>query len=288
VSVGRADATSTVPSGLSGSTMAKGLAPTRSSVERELDDAGQPQLHRTHIALLAQSRHRVVREAIARRGDVPLGVQAALANDDWYEVRAAMAANPRAAWSVMDAASRDRHHLVVLALISNPSLPHEIAHSLVEHRRQEVRDALAQRLRTSPPVKHTAEPVEDRLIPELRERAASWADHAGLSKAYEVPGETGFGLDEERAASLGAQARAAAPVASGQAVPVVQDEPVAQGALPASSAPVFEPEPDDPLEYSGHRPAVGAYPEHDFLVVSLPTERELAHAAPSIGFGSSF
>ena len=60
--------------------MARGLSPNRGGADGELADARAEGLHRTHIALLAQSRHRAVREAIARRDDMPLGVQASLAD----------------------------------------------------------------------------------------------------------------------------------------------------------------------------------------------------------------
>ena len=52
---------------------------------------GDPE--RSQFALLAQSRNRAVRETIASRDDVPLGVQAALGQDDAAEgARAAIAA----------------------------------------------------------------------------------------------------------------------------------------------------------------------------------------------------
>ena len=76
--------------------MTRGLSTAHVS-QRELVEASRRDLHRTHIALLAQSRSASVREAVARRDDVPFGVQAALSNDDLHEVRAAVAANPRAA-----------------------------------------------------------------------------------------------------------------------------------------------------------------------------------------------
>src|SRR5450830_1523316 len=82
----------TTPSTESGSTMVRGLSTARGS-QQELADATRDDLHLTHIALLARSRSVAVREVIARRGDVPFGVQAALSNDDVHEVRAAIAAN---------------------------------------------------------------------------------------------------------------------------------------------------------------------------------------------------
>lgn len=149
--------------------MVRGLSTARVS-QQELVDATRDDLHRTHIALLAQSRSVAVRELVAKRDDVPFGVQAALSNDDVHEVRAAIAANPRAALSVMHHLASDPHHGVLLALASNPHAPREVAERLASHRRAEVRNAAIRRLeRRDGPVAPVAfDP--DSHIPELRER----------------------------------------------------------------------------------------------------------------------
>jgi hypothetical protein len=151
--------------------MVRGLSIARGS-QQELVDAARADLHRTHIALLAQSRSGSVREAVGKRDDVPFGVQAAFSNDDVLEVRAAIAANPRAAISVMHHLAADSHHCVLLALASNPNAPREVAQKLASHRRADVRNAALRRLerRDSPVAPTIFDP--DSRIPELRERAA--------------------------------------------------------------------------------------------------------------------
>ena len=151
--------------------MVRGLSTARGS-QQELADATRDDLHRTHIALLAQSRSVAVREVIAKRGNVPFGVQAALSNDDVHEVRAAIAANPRAALSVMHHLVADSHHCVLLALAANANVPREVAQQLANHRRANVRNAAIRRLerRDSPIAPVVVDP--DSRIPELRERVA--------------------------------------------------------------------------------------------------------------------
>lgn len=247
--------------------MSKRLPIARSTAETERAEATRPGLHRTHIALLAQSRHRVVREAIARRDDVPLGIQAALANDDWWEVRAAVAANPRAATSVMDSLAEDRHHAVLLALIGNPNLEAAIAIRLGQHRRQDVREAMAERMRTAPIVERTHPQAEDHLIPELRERATPWADGAVVaSEGAEPLSEHPIDMvDAEQAATLGAAARAAAPQTRDSLMSVSELEAEDRVA-------VFEPGPDDPLDAFESPAGITAHAGHDFLVVTLPDD----------------
>lgn len=273
MTVGKAGAKPPVSFFASGSTMSKRLPIARSTAETERAEAERPGLHRTHIALLAQSRHRIVRETIARRDDVPLGVQAALANDDWWEVRAAMAANPRAARSVMDALAQDRHHEVLLSLISNPNLEAPIAIRLGQHRRQDVREAMAERMRTTPLVERVHDQVEDRLIPELRERATAWADGDQAVGASAEPAtlEPIEMIEADQAATLAAAARAAAPRATGALAP-------APAPNPAEIVAVFEPGPDDTLDEFERPAGAVAHPGHDFLVVTLPDDLGPIHA----------
>ncbi|WP_291378187.1 hypothetical protein [Demequina sp.] len=135
-------------------------------------DAARPGLDRTHLALLAQSRHRAVRETIARRDDVPVGIQAVLAQDDATEVRIAVAANPRTASSVFDHLSTDRNPSVLISLLTNPSLPCAPVERLGSHRRAKVRALALARLNDAFPVRLGDEARgEDAKFPELRERA---------------------------------------------------------------------------------------------------------------------
>lgn len=139
---------------------------------QQLADAIRPDLHRMHIALLAQSRSGAVREAVARRDDIPFGIQAALAHDDLHEVRGGIAANPRAAVAVMHLIAEDSHHAVLLALAGNPSCPRDVAAKLAAHRRADVRGAAIRRLevREAPDAFIPMDP--DSRVPELRDRVS--------------------------------------------------------------------------------------------------------------------
>lgn len=224
------------------------LTPMRSTADVELVEAARPGLHRTHIALLAQSRHRQVREAVAGRDDVPLGIQAALANDDWHEVRAAIAVNPRAARSVMEALGEDRHHEVVLALLDNPSLPYALAERLAFHKRPDVRLAAAVRLDALEPDAEIDERQEDHLVPELRERATAWVEAERADDAN-APVTT-----------LGAAARAAA----------AQDQRHDDAVHAAAQA--FEPGAQIPFDDTDPYGATADMGGHGFLVVTIPDD----------------
>lgn len=155
--------------------MARGFS-RAPSASVELLDAARRGLHRTHIAFLAQSRNRTVRETIARRSDVPLGVQAALAQDAATEVRSAIAGNAHTVRSVLDYLSSDKSQAVLTSLLANPSIPFEIVDGLALHRRAEVRRLAAARLRDETRLPRVDDPRdEDAMFPELRERAAAMA-----------------------------------------------------------------------------------------------------------------
>lgn len=163
--------------------MVRGLATARVS-QQELTDATRKDLHRTHIALLAQSRSGSVREVIAKRDDVPFGIQAALSNDDIHDVRAAIAANPRAAASVLHHLAFDSQHGVLLALAANPSTPREVAERLAGHKRADVRNAAIRRLerREDPVATIVTDP--DAHIPELRDRVESAPDRVSDARRW--------------------------------------------------------------------------------------------------------
>lgn len=123
------------------------------------------------MALLAQSNNRTVRETVAGRDDVPLGVQAALSQDDAVEVRAAVAANVHTMRSVLDCLSADKNKDVLKALLRNPCVSVEIVDRLAFHRRSDVRRLATARLNDA--VRVPVEQVvveEDAKFPELRER----------------------------------------------------------------------------------------------------------------------
>ncbi len=136
----------------------------------EVDEARKPFLHRATLAMHAQSKNALVRELIAGRDDLPVGLTVTLAHDPSVDVRAAIARNPVTTAAVREHLATDRHVTVVLALVSNPALEPEALEALLFHKRAEVRAAAADRLDT-----HGPEPVpelEDSAVPELRDIAA--------------------------------------------------------------------------------------------------------------------
>lgn len=170
------------------------------SASVEVLDAARRELHRTHIALLAQSRNRTVRETIASRSDIPLGIQAALAQDDATEVRSAIARNAHTARSVLDYLCSDKSHAVLASLLTNSNVPLEIVEGLVFHRRTGVRRLAAARLidKVRPP--RVEDPQhEDAKIPELRERGTI-ADAAGLADVADVADVADEAIPSERQA----------------------------------------------------------------------------------------
>jgi len=136
---------------------------------------------------LAQSRSGEVREAVARRDDVPFGVQAALAHDDLQEVRGAIAANPRAAVAVMQILADDSHHGVQFALAGNPSCPRDVAERLAGRRRADVRNAAIRRLEVRDPVVVATQPDPFARCPELRDRVSEPALSVAVSGRVSEP-----------------------------------------------------------------------------------------------------
>ncbi len=137
-------------------------------------DAARQGLDRARMAQLSQSRHRAVRETIARRGDTPVGIQAALAQDDAPQVRAAVAANATTVKSVLEHLSADKNQAVLVALLANPSVHRALVEQLTFHRRNEVRRLAFSRLHDASPVRRAEVPrAEDAMFPELRERATT-------------------------------------------------------------------------------------------------------------------
>ncbi len=213
--------------------MARGLsrAPTASV---EVLDAARRELHRTHIALLAQSRNRTVRETIASRGDVPLGIQAALAQDDATEVRSAIAGNAHTVRSVLDHLRSDKSQAVLASLLANANVPLEIVEGLAFHRRTEVRRLAASRLNDTLRPPRVEDPQdEDAKFPELRERGT-------IAKAVEVVETADAPIPSERPthgfAVVDMSARRSIPP-SARLAATPRTEPLAQGAAtePAST-----------------------------------------------------
>ncbi|WP_062069918.1 hypothetical protein [Demequina sediminicola] len=105
------------------------------------------------LPTLAQSKNAVVRETVAGRLDIPIGVMATLAHDRSVDVRCALASNPHVTSSVLEHLAGDRHVEVVLAVLGNASTPMELVSELASHRKPAVRDVAEARLAapTSPP-----------------------------------------------------------------------------------------------------------------------------------------
>lgn len=123
------------------------------------------------MAHLALSRRREVRQALASRADVPLAIQAILASDSWFAVRATVAHNPSAARSVLTNLASDAHRRVIEALLETPSAPSEALERLAGHTLPTVRMKAARLLlkKTSTEARVNCHP--DAKIPELMERA---------------------------------------------------------------------------------------------------------------------
>ncbi len=134
----------------------------------EVAEAGQPELDKDRLRLLADSRNALVREAIAARADCPFGLMAQLVHDHDARVRAAVAGNPRALGSVVGHLARDRHVEVLVALCGNPSTPREVLEGFVMHRKSEVRAAASDALDAR--AAGGAGAGEDLHTPELRDR----------------------------------------------------------------------------------------------------------------------
>jgi hypothetical protein len=191
--------------------------------------------------LLAQSRNRTVRETIASRSDVPLGIQAALAQDDATEVRAAVAGNAHTARSVLDYLCSDKSHAVLVSMLANANVPLEIVERLTFHRRTEVRSLATGRLNdTSRPPRVEEPQVEDAKFPELRERGTV----AGVTDAAEAAD----GADAPVSSAQPAHGFAVVDMSSRKLVPpsnrawaTSRTEPPARGAVTEPASPRLAP-----------------------------------------------
>ncbi len=145
----------------------------------EVAQAQEPGLHRTQVTVLASSKNSVVREAIAGRADLPLGLMVTLAHDKATEVRAAIAANPSAAPTILEHLVADKHIPVLQALLANPALPPAQVEKLAFHRKSEVRAAAAGRLNDSASTPAAA-PLSRLGAPEIQEHVAVVGDSVVL------------------------------------------------------------------------------------------------------------
>ena len=125
--------------------MARGFAYAEGA-SREIDEANRPTMHRATVLMHAQSRNALVREVIARRHDLPIGVTVTLAHDASEDVRTAIAGNPVVAQAVLEHLATDRSVSVLIALVGNASLGADLLETLLFHKRPEVRRAAADRL----------------------------------------------------------------------------------------------------------------------------------------------
>jgi hypothetical protein len=152
---------------------------------RDIDLARSADLERDQILALGQGKNALVREIVAAREDCPLGLMVTLAHDHVTDVRVAIARNPRALQSVMEYLAKDKQPAVILALLTNPSLPEEVVKDLAfNHKRREVREAasgLIEARATGYTARASARPevavaLEDAATPELRDRPAPSRD----------------------------------------------------------------------------------------------------------------
>lgn len=97
---------------------------------------------------LAGDRDAAIREALARRSDLSLGVVIVLSDDDKPAVRKAIAANPAVikAPSAVNVLAADRDPGVVIALVGNEAVSDDVVEVIAASRRGIVRDAALRRL----------------------------------------------------------------------------------------------------------------------------------------------
>lgn len=145
----------------------------------EVAQAQEPGLHRTQVTVLASSKNTLVREAIAGRTDLPLGLMVTLAHDKATEVRAGIAANPTATQTILEHLVADRHIPVLEALLGNPALPPALVEKLAFHRKSEVRAAAAARL-NEPIATPASTPAPKLGAPEIQEHVAVVGDSVVL------------------------------------------------------------------------------------------------------------
>lgn len=121
-----------------------GAKPATSATDDAPAAALTPDMMREHAA----HRDVTVREALARRTDLSLGVVIVLSDDDKSSVRQALASNPAVvkAPSAVDVLARDKDTAVALALIANPAISADVVEVMAASRRGVVRDAALQRL----------------------------------------------------------------------------------------------------------------------------------------------
>ena len=115
----------------------------------DIETAARPDLTAEQIRDLAQSKNYLVREAVARRTDCPLGVIFTLAQDDKPSVRAILAANPAIPGGIVGHLLADQEREVLLGLVSNPALDRAAAERLAFHHDPVVHEAAATRLSAS-------------------------------------------------------------------------------------------------------------------------------------------
>ncbi|WP_159449597.1 hypothetical protein [Demequina sp. NBRC 110057] len=152
----------------------------------EVEEAGQPGLHRTQVAVLAGSKNVLVRAAVAARPDLPLGLLVTLAHDRATEVRAAIGANPTATPPIMEHLLGDKQVTVLEALLSNPSLSPALVERLAFHRRAEVRHAAAARLNEAPEAP-APPPVTLAAVPEIQDHVVIGFPAPEPEPAAELP-----------------------------------------------------------------------------------------------------
>ncbi len=107
-------------------------------------EASQSALTRDRMEELSRHRDPAVREAIAGRRDLPLGLQASLVHDRRASVRTVLAANSTIGAAIAGVLAEDRDTAVLKALARGEGVPRAVLTILAAHRREDVA-RLAQR-----------------------------------------------------------------------------------------------------------------------------------------------
>ncbi|WP_084124463.1 hypothetical protein [Demequina sp. NBRC 110054] len=104
-------------------------------------------LDREQIVEFASSRNPVVRERLAERADLPLGVAVTLVHDSVTDVRLALAGNASVSEAILEELAADKQRAVLIALAGNPRVPAALLERLSQHRRSDVRSAAEDAIR---------------------------------------------------------------------------------------------------------------------------------------------
>lgn len=98
----------------------------------KIDLAESSYISSRDLSILAEDYDEYVREAVARRPNLPIEVQEKLSNDALFCVRRALAGNPTISLEIMEKLASEDKWQVPQALAFNPSVPEYLLRKLVD------------------------------------------------------------------------------------------------------------------------------------------------------------